>query len=173
MIKLAGTILLLCMSALAGSFAAQNLKERTSALRQARLLFESLRLMIRYEALEVTDIVERISASRSFPDLAFIPALKSGCERYMETGEYTFSEIWDKALYENKGAFTDEDAALLSGVGGILGSCDCEGQLSAISSACAEADRLIIQSAEQYAAKGRLYRALGAIAGALIAVIII
>ena len=34
-------------------------------------------------------------------------------------------------------------------------------------------DRLIIDAGEQYKAKGRLYRALGAIAGAVIAVIIV
>ena len=58
-------------------------------------------------------------------------------------------------------------------MGNVLGSCSCDGQLSALSLACEETDRLIIDAGEQYEAKGRLYRALGAIAGAVIAVIIV
>ncbi|MCI7768263.1 MAG: stage III sporulation protein AB [Oscillospiraceae bacterium] len=173
MVKLLGTILLLFMSALTGSFAAEGLKARVRELKQLRLCLESLRLMIRYEALEVTEIVRRLSEDSTFSGLAFIAPLKKYTDEACESGKMTFGEAWDKALSENRGSLSEEDIALASRAGKILGSCDCDGQLSALTLLCEEADRLIMDAKEQYMAKGKLYRALGAITGAVIAVIVV
>lgn len=171
MIKLFGTFLLLIMSALTGTFAAEGLKARLNELKLLRLCLESLRLMIRYEALEVSEIARRLSEDSTLSGLAFITALKKYTDEACENGDMSFGEAWDRALSENKGNLSDEDISLASRAGNILGSCDCDGQLSALSLLCEEADKLIQDAKEQYIAKGKLYRALGAIAGAVIAVI--
>lgn len=171
MIKLIGTILLLFMSALTGSFAAEGLRARVRELKQLRLCLESLRLMIRYEALEVSEIARRLSEDSTFSGLAFIAPLKKYTDEACERGDMSFGEAWDKALNENRGNLSEEDILIASRAGNILGSCDCDGQLSALTLLCEETDRLILEAKEQYMAKGKLYRALGAITGAVIAVI--
>ena len=171
MIKLIGTALLLITSIMTGSLAAEGLKARVSALKQVRIMLESLRLMIRYEALEVSEIVRRLSEDRELSGLKFISPLKNYSDECFEKGLATFDEIWERALSENTGDLPNEGVSVLSRTGKILGSCDCDGQLSALSILCEETDRLIAEAKEQYLAKGKLYRALGAVAGAFIAVI--
>lgn len=173
MIKLIGTLLLLMTSVMTGSLAAEGLKARVSALKQVRIMLESLRLMIRYEALEVSEIVRRLSEDRELSGLTLLSSLKKYSDDCFEKGLVTFDEIWERALSENTGDLTAEGISVLSRTGKILGSCDCDGQLSALTILCEETDRLIAEAKEQYLAKGKLYRALGAVAGAFIAVIVV
>lgn len=170
MIRLAGILLLLSMSVLTGCIAARDLKARVRAVREIRFLIEELRLMIRYEAPEVSEIARRLSEDDNFHELGFLRLLPGYAEAALSGGG-TFREAWTRALSEERGYLSEEDISLLERTGSILGSCDCEGQLSKLSVCSAEADRLCEEAREQYSAKGRLYRSLGAIAGALIAVI--
>ena len=172
-IKAVGTVILLFMSALAGCFAADGLKRRLQGLRKLRSMIEEIRLMIRYEALEVSEIVRRLCSDERKYGMGFLEPLGSLVSGEMDEGGITFSEAWSRAVHEKSEPFSEEDIFLLERLGGIIGSCDCEGQLSALTLICAETDRLISEAEEQYRAKGRLYRALGAIAGAVIAVIVI
>ena len=173
MIRIIGITLLLIMSILTGSWAAQGLKARLDDLRAVRHMLEAIRLMIRYEALEVTEIADRLADNNEVSRLSFIGAVGELCREAVEKGELSFYEAWDKAVSDNHGSLTDADISVLSRAGHILGTCDCEGQLSAIALLCNEADKLIEEAKEQYIAKGKLYRALGAVAGALLAVIAI
>lgn len=170
-VKLTGIMLLLFMSVLTGFCAADGLRRRLYELKALRNMLEALRLMVRYEALEVTEMARRLNEGELSGKIEFISPLCGLIQSQVETGSMTFSEAWSKAVNENSGAFSDDDKALILRVGNVLGSCGCDGQLSALSLACEETDRLITDAEEQYRSKGRLYRALGAIAGALIAVI--
>lgn len=171
MIRAAGIIILLFMSALTGCFAAGGLKKRLKALRQLRTMLESLRLMIRYEALEVDQIAARLADDETLDELEFLVPLKEYSENSLKTGEETFAEIWKRAAENYPGSFSEEDLELILRIGANIGVSDCEGQLAALTLACSENDRLIAEAQEQYRSKGRLYRALGAVAGAVIAVI--
>ena len=171
MIKLIGTLLLLMTSVMTGSLAAEGLKTRVKALKQVRIMLESLRLMIRYEALEVSEIVRRLSEDKELAGLKFLSQLNNDSQDCFEKGLVTFDELWERSLNENSEELTAEGISVLSRTGKILGSCDCDGQLSALTILCEETDRLIAEAKEQYLAKGKLYRALGAVTGAFIAVI--
>lgn len=166
--KLIGILILLAMSVMTGCFAAQSLKDRLDRLRCIRRMTEQMRLMIRYEALETQDMIHRLSEDKGLIKLNFISVLSG-----IISDEYDirpFSEQWDEAVREQVG-INDEDRELLYRIGAFLGTCDIEGQSSSLELASAEADRLTEEAAGQYAAKGRLYRSLGAVAGALLAVI--
>ncbi len=171
MIRIAGIMLLLSMSALTGCLAAQSLKKRLTALRQLRIMLEKLRLMIRYEAPEVSEIAERLSRESGLSELEFLSAVCESITKRMDSGEASFYEIWNDAVDRHSGSFSAEDIMLIKRIGSSLGSCDCDGQIAMISLACEEADRLIMSADDQYKSKGRLYRSLGAVAGALLAVI--
>lgn len=171
MIKGLGVIILLLMSALTGCLAAGGLRKRLKALRQLRAMLEALRLMIRYEALEAEQIAARLADDETLDELKFLIPLKEYSAKAFETGEETFAQIWKRAVEDAPGSFSEEDADLIVRIGANIGVSDCEGQLAALTLACAENERLIAEAQEQYHAKGRLYRALGAVAGAVIAVI--
>lgn len=173
MIRLVGTILLLTASVAAGSFAAEGLKTRVKALKQVRIMLESLRLMIRYEALEVSEIVRRLSENSELSRLNFITYLNKYSAECFDKGELTFDELWKKAVSENSDGLSAEDISVISRTGRVLGSCDSDGQLCALTGLCDETDRLINEAREQYLAKGKLYRALGAVAGAFIAIMLV
>lgn len=167
--KLAGICIVAAMPLLSGRIAAGALKKRVSSLRQMRELIGSLSLMIRYEALEVDEIALRLKDG-GFDELSFVKLLGSSTEK-LKDGEKTFREIWDLAADKCDDGFAAEDTELLRRIGSVIGSCDTEGQLSALSLYALRADKLISDAEEQYKAKGRLYCSLGAVAGALMALI--
>lgn len=169
-LRLAGIAMLIIACTAAGCIASAGLKRQAADMRRIRSMIEKIRLMIRYEAVEVTEIAARLAEDRSLSELAFLRQLSDECSGCLDGGE-TFANCWHRAA-ENCG-FSGDAAELLFSLGEILGSCDCEGQLSALSLAAVRADRLIERADEDYKAKGRLYRSLGAVAGALIAVIVI
>lgn len=173
MIRITGIILLLIMSVCTGWLAAGNLKKRVRALRQLRAMLEEIRILIRYEAAEVSEIIRRICNSSGFEELLFLNALSDCGDRLCAYDGETFSDLWNKALSERPGSFSEEDLELIGRIGSCLGTCDCEGQLSALSLLMVQTDKLITEAEEQYNAKGRLYRSLGAVAGALIAVLVV
>ncbi len=173
MIRLVGTVFLLTASVAAGSFAAESLKKRLKTLKQVRIMLEALRLMIRYEALEVSEIIRRLSENCELSELGFITYLQKYSAKCFDDGEMTFDGLWEKAISENSGELTAEDISVISRTGRILGSCDSDGQLCALTGLCDETDRLISEAREQYLAKGKLYRALGAVAGAFIAIMLV
>ena len=173
MVKLVGTILLIAVSVSCGVMAAGGLRQRLTALRQLRRMLEALRLMIRYEALEVVQMTARLADDETLTELEFIPYINQYAASAVETGGESFAEAWHRAVDEHCGSFSKEDIPLIMRTGSVLGVCDCEGQLQSLAACCAECDRLIDEAQGQYQAKGRLYRALGAVAGALIAVVVI
>lgn len=162
--KTAGMVILLFMSVAVGCLAAHGLKRRVELLRAIRRMIESMRLMIRYEALETDEIIKRLAEDSSMSELTFINEIAD------EGSENCFHDKWESAVKTQSG-LNDEDILLLLRIGSFLGTSDCEGQNSALEVAAAETDRLIEEAAGQYEAKGRLYRSLGAAAGALLAVI--
>ena len=136
-------------------------------------MLEALRLMIRYEALEVSEIIRRLSENNELSDLGFIAFLQKYSAKCFDDGEMTLDGLWEKAISENSGGLTAEDLSVITRIGRILGSCDSDGQLCALTGLCDETDRLISEAREQYLAKGKLYRALGAVAGAFIAIMLV
>ena len=169
--KIPGIIILIITSCAAGCFASAGLKSKAENMQQVRLMIEKLRLMIRYEAIEVSEISRRLAEDDSLSGLRFLGELWKNASLFYE-GNETFCACWRRAV-ETDWTFSGEERDLLYNIGDILGSCDCEGQLSALSLCGSEADRLAALAREAYAAKGRLYRSLGAVAGALIAIIIV
>ena len=74
MVKITGIMLLLFMSAMTGFFAADSLRRRLCGLKALRNMLESLRLMVRYEALEVTEMVRRLCEGEISSEIGFISA---------------------------------------------------------------------------------------------------
>lgn len=133
-----------------------------------RLMTEKIRLMIRYEGITVFEMAKRCAEDESLKKLDFAAELGRCCR---EDREFFLS--WKDAADKSRGILTDSDYSLLIRIGCVLGTTDCEGQLSALSGILAQIDSAVVDAEEQYKAKGRLYHSLGAIAGAAIAVIVI
>ena len=114
MISLVGTVFLMTASVAAGSFAAESLKKRLKTLKQVRIMLEALRLMIRYEALEVSEIIRRLSENNELSDLGFITYLQKYSAKCFDDGEMTFDGLWEKAISENSGELTAEDISVIS-----------------------------------------------------------
>ena len=94
MIRLVGTVFLLTASVAAGSFAAESLKKRLKTLKQVRIMLEALRLMIRYEVLEVSEIIRRLSENNELSDLGFIAFLQKYSTKCFDDGEMTIDGLW-------------------------------------------------------------------------------
>lgn len=120
---------------------------------------------IRYNALNLWDIFNNLKKSPSYKSLGFI------CN-FHRNGSETFQSSFVNALYSDK-SLTDSVRYELLTLADILGKSDIDGQLSAISVSCENFKNILASQRDYYSAKSRLYRSIGVLAGAMLAVLII
>ena len=92
------------------------------------------------------------------------------CNEDVERGD-SFSSAWRKSIYDFDGIEAQEREILLS-IGDTLGSSNLENQIAAIACTRSSLEERLTQAREDINRHGRLYRALGALGGIALAIIL-
>lgn len=110
-----------------GSYFAERLHKRVTALEKAELMLSVIYNEIKYISLPSVQLVDLLSEKSELKDLKFIRA----CKSYLQDGN-TFPESWKKSLLStnNVSVFNSRDIELLSSFGEDFGTTDNNGQLS-------------------------------------------
>ncbi len=165
--KLTGIICIILACTGAGMYAAAKLRCEVIAYERLLSLTESCSAYIRCQSPELDELLYTLSAQPSFRQFDFLRAV---CER-LSPG-IPPSGIWSDAVYADasvpKGA-----KEILCSLGEVLGTTDISGQLSAIALHSSRLQRAASESRERYRRQGKLYRALGILGGAMIAVLLL
>jgi stage III sporulation protein AB len=147
---------------------ASSLSERVRRLEDTAALLDEMSRRLRYLAPAMPELIRALAAQERFAALG----IPQACYGAMTRGE-RFSDAWRGALAQSRSLLGHEETLLLAGLADVLGQTELESQLGAI--ACAGealAHRIAARRAEA-ARKARLYRTMGALAGAAMAVILI
>lgn len=158
-------IVLIIISALMGGYFSNRLKLKCRFMRNIAYMLEEISMMIEYEAAEVGDIIKSLCCNERFAELDFFGVLNK--EKIMD-----FSNSWEKAVCEcNYNFLSYEEIELIKDIGRKLGKTDVAAQLNTIKYEKNVAERMLKKAESEYIAKGKLYRSLGVLCGAFIAVL--
>ena len=82
-----------------------------------------------------------------------------------------FHSCWLKALADEP--LTEDERKILEELGSVLGTSDTEGQIAALAALEQRAGQLMQKYSDIYSKKGRLYRSVGVLAGAMVGILVI
>ena len=151
-----------------GAGLARALTERVSMLERTIRLYRWLHDRLKYMQPSVMALIDAAYRSGEFKQLRFL----TECHKNMkDSGD--FSESWRHAVENSTGAVGEEAAAAMASLSDVLGKTDLESQLAAIDYGSKLLEQRL-QNTREYAKRHqRLYRTLGVLAGALVAVLIV
>lgn len=120
--------------------------------------------LLRYRALTVYELADELRDAYS--GLGFMQAVCAKLERGRE-----FYPVWERAVLEDA-KLSEEERSLLISAGATLGSCDAQGQISALEVCVRRLDGMISAALEDKRRKTPLYRGLGLLAGLFVSVLL-
>ncbi|MGN0553218.1 MAG: stage III sporulation protein AB [Oscillospiraceae bacterium] len=160
-------IIIVCT--LMGSYFSERLKQKCIFLKEISYMLEELRLLIEFESAEVGEIIQRLMKNQRLSELGFI---KNIADR-MDVGT-DFGSLWENAVEMQQYSFlSSEEKEFIKEIGRKLGKSDINGQINAIKFEKNELENMIRSAADDYCRKAKLYRSLGVLCGAFIAIMFI
>lgn len=169
MMKCIGLLLLFLTSAGAGILLSDRLNKRVKELELTLVFLDKLKTCLTYQNLPTNEMIELLAEDPSCKSLPYLTA----CHELL-AGPTAFPNAWRTAMRQSKGktSLNDSDISHLLSLASIIGSSDTDGQLSAISMVEELLKRQRAEAQEAKEKKGRLYRSLGALAGAGMVIIL-
>lgn len=168
MLRLAGAVLLTGGGAALGLCAAARLTGRVRAIGALLEALEDLERELSFRLASMPELLSRAARARP-PAGEFFRACLAGLE---QLGEKSLEEIWDEAL-PAAGDLGEHPADILRSLGGVLGRYDGERQRESISAACLALRRCLAEAEAERKRLGKVYGALGTVAGALLAILLL
>ncbi len=171
MIKFFGIVLLIIITASLGNYFSLQLKRKTDELKAMIIMVDEISFLIRSKNADVYEIAEKLSLNNKIAsELAFITSVKNK----FNSCEDSFSKIWKEQVncYKETALSTDEKNMLLE-IGENIGKSDADGQISFLMAEKSELERILCLSKEESAKKAKVYRSLGVLSGAFIALLLI
>ena len=167
MLRLISAILFTAAGATVGVMLSQRLANEREICRETGDLLRSTALQIRHRGADVYELSSGLKASRALSALTFVRYLP---EKY-QFGE-DFHEMWKNAL-DSQSEIPDDERRILVRLGELLGTSDIAGQLSSIALLEDELMAVKDKREENYRRRGKLFRSVGVLAGAMTGILVI
>lgn len=167
MIRFLGIAFIFMASAFVGIYLSDNIKRKKERLVTIGKILSEISELIRCYSFTLSEISAKLSENNDFAQLRFIKSLSEEIKK-----NSSFPDAWKKAV-EDDNALSNEEKKLLYEVGMALGTTDIEGQVSALEFFILQAEKMAEEENERYKVKGKMYRSLGAVFGAMIGILII
>lgn len=130
-------------------------------------MLEEILLLLRYKSATVYEIAETLAGDERFSEFDFLKNIDRDCD-------ISFQQSWCNAVYgSNLCGMKKSDIELIADIGKKLGTSDLDGQVSTVMLQRSELEAAISYAEEEYAKKAKLYRSLGALTGAFVAIMLI
>lgn len=166
MIRVLGVMLIFFSAALVGMSMSVNMKKKLDRLALLRRMADEISTLIRYRSLTVREIITELRQSGMYSELHFL----YGSD--FKDRSRPVSEIWESTVLSDCN-LSREEKTVLCNLGTQLGTTDSQGQLSLIAAFSAEIEEMYERQKQVYAVKGKLYRSMGILIGAMVGIMII
>lgn len=167
MIRITGILLIFLTSTVLGMFLSNNIKNKRERLVKERKMLEEISIMIRFNSLTLKEIIYELENEELFCDFKFLKILKIMLEKPI-----SFPEAWEQAIKKDD-IISESEKKVLIELGFNLGTTDIDGQLSTLNIYKIRLDKMIEEESEKYRVKGKMYRSLGIMFGAMIGILIV
>lgn len=167
MIRITGILLIFLTSTVLGMFLSNNIKNKRERLVKERKMLEEISIMIRFNSLTLKEIIYELENEELFCDFKFLKILKIMLDKPI-----SFPEAWEQAIKKDD-IISESEKKVLIELGFNLGTTDIDGQLSTLNIYKIRLDKMIEEESEKYRVKGKMYRSLGIMFGAMIGILIV
>lgn len=170
MVKLMGLVLIIGSCSAVGIFMNRSLRERTVALQSFIVALQIIKAEIVFRALPLGDILQIIGQACRGPAADFFQAVQAE----MGDGGQSFwdaARAWLSSLKVN--GLSESDLRHISSALHAMGRYDGAAQSEAIAHAVRALEQELESANRELSQKGRLYRAMGATVGIMIALVIV
>ncbi len=141
------------------------LKRNQTQIDELIQLITWLKIDIRYNQSQLSDMFNRLYSSSKFNNLSFLNNLKNNMM------DMPFPNAWEKSIADWNSNISKDDKELLKSMSGILGASDSIGQIMALEHV-EHRFKISLQSAREiYNKKGKLFRSLGILIGLAVFVV--
>lgn len=166
MLRLFGVMLIFSSCCSVGIYLSAGMKKKLERLAVFRRMADEISTLIRYRGLTVREIISVLKGGGNYSEILFL-----------QTGDFedksrSVGEIWAEAVGDDC-TMSGEEKKLILRLGQQLGTTDTQGQLSVIAVFCEDLRVMTEKQSERYAVKGKLFRSMGIIAGAMAGILII
>lgn len=149
-----------------GFYLSSSMKRRIDRLETEKRLTEEMSTVIRYRSLTLREIISQLAESPFYKELGFIGCIEKS-DRFIP-----FARAWEEGI-EKDPELSPAERDILRRMGRELGTTDTEGQLAALGAYCRELEELAADEKEKYSTKGRMYRSLGVLFGAMAGILFV
>lgn len=164
MVKMIGLVLILISGGFIGIAAADKVKARSGGLKKILRLLEESEIMIRYNACTFNELIYHCRTCADIKDIDFLSAPETDGD---------IKEAVCNAAYCTKLELSEEERYNLRSFFCELGSTDLDGQLAIISHYKEYFKGCLNRADVEMQSKCRLYKTMGVLGGAFLAVILI
>lgn len=165
--KWLGILCLFCTCTGVGLYASHQLRTRLVHTQLLEALLDDFSTHIRYQCLPLEDLLSMFAQHKNYAAFSFL----GQAEREFSTC-VPVQEIWCDAVMSDA-AVTPRAADILCALGNVLGTTDMQGQLAALELYRHQMRELADEQKESVHKRGELYRRLGVLAGAMLAVLLV
>ncbi len=153
-----------------GNFYANKLRKRVENLQLIHIMLDEILLLIRYKSATIFEIMQKLCSIKELEKFNFLIQIKDE----FESSNKNFSTVWDEKIeLINELCFSTEDKKIVKSIGEILGKTDQEGQINSLNYIKNELDLKQNIAREDEFKKSKLYRSLGILSGAFVAIMLI
>lgn len=147
-----------------------RLKKRVKELERCLILIDKLKTSLHYQNLPTGELIRTLSEQQACAELPFLKECRTGLEQTSH-----FPSVWRKSVEGTKGKLSllPEDIDILLSLADIVGASDVEGQLTALDMVETLLKKQREDALMAREKKGKLYRSLGALAGASMAIFLL
>lgn len=170
MLKLAGALLLVGAGTLLGWLNARRLADRPAQIRRLVRLLSQLETEISYGYTPLPEALGRIGRQASEP----LGSLFREAARGLEREELAAADAWQSALDRTWGmtAMKSGEREIMAALGRTLGRTDRDDQVRHLRLAVKQLEALEPEAAEEQRKYEKMWKSLGLLGGALVAVIL-
>lgn len=165
--KTAGILFVFAASICAGCYASYNIKAQCRTVRLLETLLEDFMIYIRYQSLPMEDLLALFAEHENYQEIAFLQRVRAAFRPEMPSHLLWCEEV------RRDGQIVPPAQEILCALGNVLGTTDVQGQLTALETHRLQMHKLADTMQENCQKKGALYRHLGLLAGAMLAVLLL
>ena len=170
MLKVVGSLLLLCGCIGAGALPVRIMDKRIGTIQSLLCALEIMERELSFRMPLLEEILSAAACSTLGPTQRFLSACRKELENNLEK---PFAEIWSRAAREQLVALKKSDLDLINTLGGVLGRYDSDGQRQAIGQIRCHFERLLLNAETERRSQGKVYRVLGTAVGSFLVILLL
>lgn len=170
MLKMMGSILLLCGCFGVSLLQVKNMDKRVGTIRSLLYALEIMEQELSFRNPFLEEMLSAAVSSAVEPTRSFLLVC---IERLKQKTDTSFSEIWNNAAREKLISLKIQDIDPVCKLGGLLGRYDREGQRMAIQQTRGILQNILSDAVNERKHRGKVYKVLGTTIGAFLVILLL